>query len=673
MKSRLPLISLLVIFISASLFAQVPRTVLMEYATNASCPPCAAYNPDSYEYLTDHYDQMVSIWYHAWWPGPNDPMYLANIDENTNRISDYYNIIGVPRFVIDGVLSDYADNQTALVEHAETRLALDSPVKLKVDAVINGDSLEITVQVIVVASVTQSDVVLRTAVIEQMMIYESPPGNNGEKDFPHVFKKFCEGVGGIEIANFNVGDTLTFSMKEEMIPDWNPDQLAVVSFLQSDATKEVIQAGTNLKLHTLASEAPKMELIQKNQTINYEYSITNRQEEALNLRVSLDELANGETWENDLVYESTKQKSFEVSIEPEQSISFQLEIITDENPGYVNVEISAQNIGDETDYSATSEYLGLTYAGDILLMDSDGGQDYDSNFIRAFNKLGLEFTKIDSDILTEVGDMIDVENDFKTIFWNFANHTPTLDNYGISLSMDFLKAGGNIFYSGSEFAHDIHELQNMSIGKFFFRYYLDAKYISDSAGVSSLESTPDNILFSDVSIELNDIYSTPPDAIESGKGESAEIFQYSGTETYGMLILEKNEFKTAYMSFGLEQITSTDTQDMIIETVLDWFNSPVGVEGENKIEIPEIYSLSQNYPNPFNPTTVISYQIPESANVKLKVYDLLGNEIAELVNENKAAGFYSVEFDASEFSSGIYFYSITTGKFSKVNKMILVK
>ena len=85
------------------------------------------------------------------------------------------------------------------------------------------------------------------------------------------------------------------------------------------------------------------------------------------------------------------------------------------------------------------------------------------------------------------------------------------------------------------------------------------------------------------------------------------------------------------------------------------------------------FSLSQNYPNPFNPTTTISYQLPEKSIVTLKVYDILGREIAELVNESKEAGNYKVTFDASNLSSGIYYYQIKAGNFVQSRKMLLIK
>jgi len=88
------------------------------------------------------------------------------------------------------------------------------------------------------------------------------------------------------------------------------------------------------------------------------------------------------------------------------------------------------------------------------------------------------------------------------------------------------------------------------------------------------------------------------------------------------------------------------------------------------------FKLEQNHPNPFNPVTSISYEIYEDSYVKLKVFDLIGREIATLVDSKQAAGTYTVDFDANKYSnltSGIYFYKLETEKYSEVKKMILTK
>ena len=100
-------------------------------------------------------------------------------------------------------------------------------------------------------------------------------------------------------------------------------------------------------------------------------------------------------------------------------------------------------------------------------------------------------------------------------------------------------------------------------------------------------------------------------------------------------------------------------------------------EYSNVVEVevisPSTFSLKQNYPNPFNPSTVISYQLPVSGDVTLKVYDVLGNEVATLINEEKSAGSYEVEFNASSLPSGTYFYQLKAGSFIEAKKMVVIK
>ena len=102
------------------------------------------------------------------------------------------------------------------------------------------------------------------------------------------------------------------------------------------------------------------------------------------------------------------------------------------------------------------------------------------------------------------------------------------------------------------------------------------------------------------------------------------------------------------------------------------FTTGVGVNPIG-LEIPKVYSLSQNYPNPFNPTTKINFALPKQGFVTLKIYDVLGREVRTLVNEVKSAGNFTVDFNASEFSSGVYFYKLESNGFSDIKRMMLIK
>src|SRR5690606_29282765 len=99
----------------------------------------------------------------------------------------------------------------------------------------------------------------------------------------------------------------------------------------------------------------------------------------------------------------------------------------------------------------------------------------------------------------------------------------------------------------------------------------------------------------------------------------------------------------------------------------------VSVENEVTVSAIEDYNLYQNYPNPFNPTTTIKYELPGESKVVLKIYDVLGIEVATLINEVQKAGYKEIKFDASDYSSGIYMYRLITGNKIFTKKMMVLK
>ncbi|RPI73750.1 MAG: T9SS C-terminal target domain-containing protein [Ignavibacteriales bacterium] len=101
------------------------------------------------------------------------------------------------------------------------------------------------------------------------------------------------------------------------------------------------------------------------------------------------------------------------------------------------------------------------------------------------------------------------------------------------------------------------------------------------------------------------------------------------------------------------------------------FSGATGINNQNGPI--NTFTLEQNYPNPFNPSTVISYQLPVSGFVSLKVYDVLGNEVATLVNGEQNSGSHSINFNAAQLSSGVYIYRLNAGKFSETKSMILIR
>jgi hypothetical protein len=121
-----------------------------------------------------------------------------------------------------------------------------------------------------------------------------------------------------------------------------------------------------------------------------------------------------------------------------------------------------------------------------------------------------------------------------------------------------------------------------------------------------------------------------------------------------------------YVTTVLSQWESnpSDTVDALVEAIT-WLTE--------EDRIPATYNLRQNFPNPFNPSTLISYQLAEFSKVELSIYNVLGEKVATLVFGNQPAGHYQIEWDATRFSSGVYFYHLKANNFSQVLKMILVR
>src|ERR1035437_9008205 len=116
-----------------------------------------------------------------------------------------------------------------------------------------------------------------------------------------------------------------------------------------------------------------------------------------------------------------------------------------------------------------------------------------------------------------------------------------------------------------------------------------------------------------------------------------------------------------------------ELQDYLMRLIIRYGSYKYSNIVEADLIAPSVFDLSQNFPNPWNPTTLITYSLPTSSNVILKVYNVLGKLIKTLVNENQEAGIYKVNFDAGSLSNGVYFYKIQAGNYTETKKMLLLK
>ncbi len=228
------------------LYSQSTRLVLHEEFTQSNCGPCASANPTFHTWLTAHPDVFTEIFYHVWWPSPNnDPMYLQNTVDNGAR-TGLYGVNAVPHAVVDGNV--FSGNGGSLQwSTIQNRQAVPSPFEMNLKQELN--AANDTIFLTMVAKATMNVTGLMAAhnvVIEKHIHFNSAPGYNGEKDFYMVMKKMLPtNAGTLLPSSMSNGDYMIIETAWKLANVYDMSQLAAVGFIQNKTTKEVHQAANS--------------------------------------------------------------------------------------------------------------------------------------------------------------------------------------------------------------------------------------------------------------------------------------------------------------------------------------------------------------------------------------------------------------------------------------------
>jgi len=281
--------------------------------------------------------------------------------------------------------------------------------------------------------------------------------------------------------------------------------------------------------------------------------------------------------------------------------------------------------------------------------------------------------------------------------WNLVNMPNALQGEVQWLSGDAIKASGNTVWFGTSkgrllkstdrgytwtviLSEPLYErwfpciaFQDTLIGIYSLKKQGDASdhiYRKTTNGGKTWNTISNSILDNIAPTALQHISGTNATYIVSGDrnpGMTGTAITNDAGTTWNLIDNIGNSqiiFPSAYVGWGSQLGTNV---------VKKYVGPPLSVEEEQIDEVPTGYLLSQNYPNPFNPTTSIQYSVPKSSKVLIKVFDVLGNEIETLVNEEKSVGTYELNWNAANLPSGVYFYQLRAGSFVETKKMILLK
>ncbi|MCI0473659.1 MAG: hypothetical protein L0Y76_08770, partial [Ignavibacteria bacterium] len=220
-------------------FPGTKRKVLIEAFTQWNCAPCASNNPYLDAFIVAKWDTVCAIKYHGWWPGANnDPMFLANVSQNRNRIQ-YYGVSGVPDGNFDGTflhVFPYSP-ETQLSNPYYSRLSKGTPLSLTVtDTRIAGDTIKASITLNILSPLMAGNYRLRINAIERTRIYIG--GSNGETVFKDIFRKMYPDSNGISIPT--AAGIYNYEYKYKRETEWIDSLIYTVVFVQNDVNKEVM-------------------------------------------------------------------------------------------------------------------------------------------------------------------------------------------------------------------------------------------------------------------------------------------------------------------------------------------------------------------------------------------------------------------------------------------------
>jgi len=311
----------------------------------------------------------------------------------------------------------------------------------------------------------------------------------------------------------------------------------------------------------------------------------------------------------------------------------------------------------------------------FLLIDDDCGADYEQYYTK---HIFADVWDVSQNNIPSVETMFD----YNAVIWYTGDdRETTITAEEQTLISNYLDSGGNLLISGQNIGYDLTADGSVS-DLSFFTNYLHAEFIDDSSNTTMTMGTSGDPITSGLFVYLSgnaesannqnsiDVISPIAPAttiLNYIPGFSGAAIRHENVSTGSRLV---------YLAFGFEGIAGpqSGSANDLLHSILNWFQTNTNINQQNRDKlVPNNFNLYQNYPNPFNANTKIKYYIPENSLVSLKLYNIIGEEVATLMDSQQNAGEYEIFFDAGLLAGGIFIYKLEAGKFVDMKKFILLK
>jgi hypothetical protein len=320
----------------------------------------------------------------------------------------------------------------------------------------------------------------------------------------------------------------------------------------------------------------------------------------------------------------------------------------------------------------------------ILIVDGiereDGGwrgtgNSFSLQYGKVFQNHSISFDCISNSMIVQ--SKINL-NEYDAVYWYLSDEsvtTESLNKIEQAKIQNYLEHGGKLFISGSEIGYDLF-ISGDELDKNFYTNFLKANCYPENAA-SLVVKGVDGECFKNIEFNIGQTYEENYTDEISCNGGSILCMRYQNEKGAGICF--KGSFNSStdtasviYLSFPLESTANEGEFSRTITRSLNYFYPELNLSIKENI-ISHNFFVHQNFPNPFNPTTIISFELSNTSKIVLKVFDVLGREVATLLDEIKKPGSYSCDFDGSKLPSGIYFYRLNSDGYSEIKSMALIK
>jgi len=693
MKRKLQTLAIVVsivifaITFSQDIFAQTQRNPVLEYCTGTWCVYCPQGHAVIANTILPNIPNAIIIGYHGPANGTDPFSFFPG-----NNILSLFGFNAYPTGIVDRVTGII--DRGAWYGQMNARNSVPATVAIDVNKSFNKTTREFNATIDFTALTNLSGQYNYNVILLESGMVWAQTGGTSNYVHHHVVRAMMNGAPGQEVINgtWNQGNVITKTMNYTVPvpggpgPDiiWDSCNVVVLVYKVGSPLSSAapIQQAVQMTLLSpdyvaaMASQSPDV-IISNSSTAEFSATLYNQGllNDTYNITATLDGPAGwmGEFTTVNGTFPFGDLDSVQVTAGDSSSISLNINPNYFNGSGVVTLECASKN---DPGMIVNVIFNVVTNTGvHLLVVDATEG-GYASQVSDALDGFYTgRYGVVSRSALQASG--IDLSY-FTMISWSAGNSLPAFYPEEVNNLQTYLDLGGNLLINGQNIGADIFEAGGQSqFAQSFFNNYLYSNYVSTFGGSNVFTAVGgDPITGGIAAFSLNSVYTKSPDEISPFDANANQILYFLAGPAVNSIKADDGNHKVVHFGIGFEQINDVNNLgivDTLVAKSVRWLTDGIVLDNPIEETVPTSYILEQNYPNPFNPATTISYSIPKESRISLKVYDVMGREVAELVTGRQAVGSYNVEFDASSLASGTYFYKLTAEDFISVKKMVLLK